>query len=105
MLEFLASDSWDNGVRSYTQPTYWDGNRLTLDAAANGESEFAFFRIRPATLPVTSLVFDIPQGYASGAGDALEFAFGVPLVIPEPAVAAMLLAGGAGVALSRRRSR
>ena len=86
-----------------------NGNRLTLDAAANGESEFAFFRIRPATLPVTlpvtSLVFDIPQGYASGAGDALEFAFGVPLVIPEPAVAAMLLAGGAGVALSRRRSR
>ena len=53
-----------------------NGNRLTLDAAANGESEFAFFRIRPATLPVTSLVFDIPQGYASGAGDALEFASG-----------------------------
>ena len=102
-LEFLAADAWDNGIRAYTQPLHWDGTRLTLDAAANGESEFAFFRIGPSALPVTSLVFDIPNGYASGVGDALEFAFGFPVPIPEPCAAALLLAAGAGMALARRR--
>ena len=103
-LEFLAFDPWDNGVRAYTQPLNWDGSKLTLDAAANGESEFAFFRIRPSVLPVTSLVFDIPNGYASGNGDALEFAFGLPITpVPEPGVVAMLVAGCGGVLLSRKR--
>ncbi len=103
-LEFLAADPWDNGIRAYTQPLNWDGARLTLDPAANGESQFAFFRIRPSALPVTSLVFGIPNGYASGTGDALEFAFGFPLTpVPEPGVAAMLLLGCAGVIFPRRR--
>ena len=103
-LEFLAADPWDNGIRSYTQPLNWDGAKLTLDAAANGESEFAFFRIRPSALAVTSLVFDIPNGYAGGAGDALEFAFGLPIPpIPEPSAAAMLVVACAGVSLSKRR--
>ena len=103
-LEFLAADPWDNGIRAYTQPLNWDGTKLTLDPSANGESEFAFFRIRPSALPVTSLMFDIPNGYSSGSGDALEFAFGFPLVpVPEPGAAAMLLGGCAGMSLSRRR--
>ena len=103
-LEFLAADQWDNGIRAYTQPLNWDGAKLTLAAGANGESEFAFFRIQPSTLAVTSLVFGIPNGYASGTGDALEFAFGVPLVpVPEPVAAAMLLVGMAGMSLSRKR--
>ena len=93
-LEFLAADQWDNGIRTYTQPLNWDGAKLTLAPGANGESEFAFFRIRPSTLAVTSLVFDIPNGYASGTGDALEFAFGVPTpAVPEPGVSAFLLIG------------
>ena len=103
-LEFVAFDPWDNGVRAYTQPLNWDGSKLTLDATANGESEFAFFRIRQSVLPITSLVFDIPNGYASGNGDALEFAFGLPITpVPEPGVATMLVAGCAGVLLSRKR--
>lgn len=102
-LEFLGADQWDNGIRAYTQPVHWDGSKLTLDAAANGESAFAFFRILPAALPVTSLVFNVPNGYAVGTGDALEFAFGFPVVpVPEPH-AAMLLASAAGMSLSRRR--
>ena len=93
-LEFLAADAWDNGIRAYTQPLNWDGAKLTLDAAANGESEFAFFRIGPSAEPVTSLTFDVPRGYAVGTGDALEFAFGVPTpAVPEPGVTAFLLIG------------
>jgi len=48
---------------------------------------------------VTELLFDVPNGYASGSGDALEFAFGIPA--PEPGVAAMILLGLAGMSLSR----
>ena len=103
-LEFLAADPWDNGVRAYTQPLNWDGHRLTLDAAANGESAFAFFRIGTSAEPVTSLIFDVPNGYAVGTGDALEFAFGVPApTIPEPGVAAFLWIG-IGI-ISRRSAR
>ena len=102
-LEFLAADPWDNGVRAYTQPLNWDGHRLTLDAAANGESAFAFFRIGPSAEPVTSLLFNVPRGYAGGTGDALEFAFGVPTpAIPEPGAATLLLLG---LGLVARRSR
>ena len=103
-LEFLAADAWDNGIRAYSQPVNWDGAKLTLDPAANGESQFAIFRIRPSTLPVTSLVFGVPNGYASGTGDALEFAFGFPLVpVPEPGAAAMLLVGCAAMIFCRRK--
>ena len=103
-IEFLAADEWDNGIRAYTQPLNWDGAKLRLDPAANGESEFAFFRIRATAQPVTSLVFRIPNGYASGTGDALEFAFGFPLApIPEPSAAAMLVLGLAGRSMARRR--
>ncbi len=105
-LEFLAADQWDNGIRAYTQPLNWDGAKLTLAPTANGESEFAFFRIRPSALPVTSLVFGIPNGYASGSGDALEFAFGIPIPpIPEPGVAAMLLVACAGMISLRGKRR
>ena len=103
-LEFLAADAWDNGVRAYTQPLNWDGAKLTLAPGANGESAFAFFRIGPSAEPVTSLIFDVPNGYAGGAGDALEFAFGVPTpAVPEPGVAAFLLLG-LGI-ISRRAAR
>lgn len=104
-LEFLAADPWDNGVRAYTQPLNWDGHRLTLDATASGESAFAFFRIGPSAEPVTSLVFNVPRGYAAGTGDALEFAFGVPApAIPEPGAATLLLLG-LGLAARRARGR
>ena len=102
VIEFLATDQWDNGIRAYTQPVNWDGTKLTLDATANGESEFAFLRIGTSAQPVTSLVFDIPNGYASGAGDALEFAFGFPLTpVPEPGATALLLVC-AGMSFARR---
>ena len=99
-LEFLAAESWDNGVRAYAQPVNWDGIKLTLDPTARGESQFAFFRIQSGMVPITSLLFDIPNGYAVGAGDALEFAFGIP--VPEPGVATLALLGSAGMTFARR---
>ncbi len=98
-LELLGTEQWDNGIRAYTQPLNWNGSSLTLDAAANGESAFAFFRVQPGAGRVTQLVFDIPNGYAVGSGDTLEFAFGV--AVPEPGVAAMLILGF-GFTFSRR---
>lgn len=102
-LEFLAEEQWDNGLRAYNQSLNWDGAKLTLPLTASGESGFAFFRVPTSSIPVTQLLFDIPDAYALGSGDALEFAFGLP--IPEPTTGVLILAAVGAAALSRVRPR
>lgn len=103
-VNFLGTNDWDNGIRLYDQPLNWDGilGKLSLSPGANGESQFAFFRVGTGASAVTSLNFDIPSGYNLGVGDALEFALGAP--VPEPTSAALCLMCGA-ICLFARPSR
>jgi len=83
-VNFIGTHGWDDGIRLYTQPLIWDASleALSLAPGADGESEFAFFRVPTTASAITKLLFDIPNGYNAGNGDALEFTFGVP--VPEP---------------------
>ena len=102
-VEFLGTNTWDDGIRLYTAPLEWDAGQRTLrpGAGAAGNTGFGFFRIPGGPATVTSVRFDVPAGYAAGAGDALEFAFAMPL--PEPGSAGLLLFGAAWM-LRRRRA-
>ena len=103
-VDFFSTNGWDDGIRFYTQPLLWDASFQTLSLApsANGESEFAFFRIPTSTEPITQLLFDIPNGYNAGVGDALEFGFALP-VVPEPGSVALCVQGMAICAFVFRR--
>ena len=102
-VNFLGTDAWDDGIRFYTQPLIWGpGSVLSSAPGAVGESAFAFFGIPKNAGVITSLTFDVPSAANAGSGDALEFAFGVPVnsAIPEPGTwltgCAMLFACGVG---------
>ena len=103
----LSTNGWDDGTRSYTQSVTWDAAQQIVSPAANanGESVLAFFNIPSGGSPVTQLSFNIPNGYNTGSGDAIEFAFGVNPV-PEPAASVLIIAGvGFMAGRSRRRMR
>ncbi len=103
-VSFLGTDGWDDGVRMYIQPLNWDSSagKLSLFSATVGESTFAFFSIPNNGTPVTKLTLQIPNGYNSGTGDALEFAFGT-VVVPEPSTAVFLGIAILAAGLSARR--
>ena len=103
-VSLVSMNTWDDGIRFYTQPLTWDGGAqaLSLVGNLNGESEFAFLRVAESAVPVTKLSFDIPTGYNAGAGDAVEFAFAIP--VPEPGQVFLLAIGVPVLAGYRRRS-
>ena len=105
-VDFLGTNGWDDGIRSYTQELSWDSAlaKLLLSAGSSGESKFAFFHVETGADAVTSLTFDIPSGYNSGLGDALEFALAKQSV-PEPASAVLWLSGSAVFLFSRAHRR
>jgi len=104
-IDFLGTNAWDDGIRLYDQALNWDGGlgKLSFGAGASGESQFAFFQIAAGSSPVTSLTFDIPSGYNSGLGDALEFA--LARQVPEPGSAALWLSGFGIFLVHRTRRR
>ncbi len=104
-VDFLGANAWDDGLRQYTVPLAWSASTGVLAAAsgASGNSGFGFFRLPAGGAPVTSLVFSVPEGYASGSGDALEFAFGRALPVPEPGFTGLVAAGLACLAGRRQR--
>jgi hypothetical protein len=103
-VDLLGTNGWDDGIRLYTQPLDWDGahNLLKPNSGATGNSAFAFFRIPQDSGNISSLELSIPAGYATGSGDALEFAFGIP--IPEPGAAGLFLPVVLYAFTARRRS-
>ena len=105
-VDFLGTNGWDDGIRSYTQDLAWDNGlgKLSVSPGSSGESKFAFFRVGIGGNVVTSLILDIPSGYNSGLGDALEFAIGKQ-VVPEPASAVLWLSGSAIFLFSRAHRR
>lgn len=106
-VNLLSTNGWDDGIRSYTQPVDWNAGLqiLSPSVSANGESVLSFFTIPIGASPVTQLSLNIPNGYNSGTGDAVEFAFGVAPA-PEPSTSLLIIAGlGVMLGHSRRRKR
>lgn len=103
-VELLEQSGWGNGITSFGQPLDWDVATDTLSTlpASNGDSAFAFFRVKPLAGLNTRLLLQVPAGFASGAGD--EITIGLGTVVPEPTAVGLAAIAGMMFSFRRRRS-
>lgn len=102
-VSLRSAHAWATDLMVLDQGVDWNPMTQILSptAAANGDSQFAFFDIGPLVGTDSRLNISIPSGYAASNGDSIFIGLGT--VIPEPGTAGLFVLSAGFLAWRRRR--